>query len=463
MKTFLRFFIILVLFSTIFLNPHSAQADMAPPSNPPGANLDPGDEITQVRMVAETVLIDVLAQGGKDNLGQAKVTASFTMRNLGGETESMAARFPIGASDGYSNIPEITDFRVSVNGNSVTTRRIEGEDPYKYADSVPWVEFDITFPPDKDIEVTITYTLQATGYYPFAYFKYILSTGAGWKDTIGSADIIVRFPYEVSPQNVIINPADIGWAESTTGAVLEGKEVRWLYEELEPTPANNIIVSIVSPESWNKVLVERDNVSKNANDGEAWGRLGKNYKEVVQPGKGLRVDEGGMQLYDLGVEAYEKCLELLPDDAVWHAGFAELLWLHNIWEHRDSDEMLRAAEEINYALELAPQNEQVLEIANQMTWMAMDSSEFAIKNDDGTYTFLWLTATPVPTTKAIEMEATPTPTHVTLSKATIAPPSDTVDGPVPTPKPSSPICGSAAALPLALVAFIFARRKTHVD
>ncbi len=461
MKIFLRSFISLVLLFVIFLIPNPVKADMAPPSKPPGSNLAPGEEITQVRMVAETVVIDVQSDSGADGLGRAKVTAHFTMRNLGDETESMAARFPVGASDGYFNVPEITDFKVSIDGDSVSTRRIEGEDPNFYADSVPWAEFDISFPPDEDVEVTITYTLEATGYYPFAYFTYILSTGAGWKDTIGSADIIVRFPYEVSPQNVIINPADIGWSESTPGVALSGSEIRWHYEELEPTRENNITISIVSPEAWKKVLTERENVSQNPNDGEAWGRLGKNYKEIIQPGKGLRVDEGGLQLYELSVEAYEKCLELLPDDALWHAGFAELLWLHNIWGYRDSDEILRAAEEINLALELDPQNEKIIEIVNQMTWVSGDD-KFAVKNSDGSYSLLWLTATPVPATKAVETEATPTSTRVAVISATVAPPPDPVDDPVPTPKPSSPICGSTAALPLALVAFIFARRKIRL-
>lgn len=454
MKTLLRFFIILVFLSAIFLIPNSALADVAPPSNPPGSNLAPGEEITQVRMVAETVLIDVQSDSGEDGLGRAKVTADFTMRNLGSETESMAARFPVGASDGRFNIPEITDFKVRVNGNSVSTRQIEGEDPYLSADSVPWAEFDVIFPPGEDVGIIVTYTIKATGYYPFSYFTYILSTGAGWKDTIGSADIIVRFPYEVSPQNVIINPADMGWSESTPGAALTGNEIRWRYNELEPTPANNIRISFVSPEAWKKVLTERDNINQNPNDGEAWGRLGKNYKEIIQPGKGLRVDEGGLQLYDLSVHAYEKSLELLPNDALWHAGFAELLALPGIWGMQDyPDETLRAAEEMNRALELDSQNEKIIEILDWMTW----DSDFAVKNSDGSYSLLWLTATPFPATIAIETEAAPKSTPVPVATAPLAPPSEPTDEPAS--KPASPICGSAAALPLALVAFIFARRK----
>ena len=99
--------------------------------------------------------------------------------------------------------------------------------------------------------------------------------------------------------------------------------------------------------------------------------------------------------------------------------------------------------------------EKIIEIADEMVW----SSDFASKSDDGAYTFFWLTATPVPASESIETESAPTFTRVPVATATVAPPSDSTDDPAPVSKPSSPICGSAAALPLALVAFIFIRRK----
>jgi tetratricopeptide (TPR) repeat protein len=68
---------------------------------------------------------------------------------------------------------------------------------------------------------------------------------------------------------------------------------------------------------------------KNPNDGEAWGRLAKAYKEVVKMPKGyLREDPAGIELYALSKDAYEKCLALLPNDPLWHYGYADLLWAH---------------------------------------------------------------------------------------------------------------------------------------
>lgn len=463
------FLLFLAIVVVISLPTFTAHADIAPPANPPGANIQPGD-LTQVRMVAETVLLDISSGSGTNPLGRAKVTATFTMRNLGSETERMAARFPVGASDGYGSIPEITDFTVTVNGSRVGTRKTTGEDPNYGFGSTRWAEFDITFPPGEDVIVVVTYTLQATGYYPIAYFSYILSTGADWQGTIGSADIIARFPYEISPQNVIFPESQVGWMDTTQGATINGSELRWHYDDLEPTQKNNILINIVSPDAWNKVLTEQANVEKNPNDGEAWGRLAMNYKKVSMTSKGyLRGDAGGEELYRLSVQAYEKCLALLPNDALWHAGYAELLHAHNIWQIVDQAEALRAVQEIHRALELSPNDPKIIEIAESMIW---GMEPLLQQNEDGTFDFLWLTATPTPQVEPTATDVPPTATLTPISATATVTPSDeatmavppTTAAPTETPKSTSPLCGSAALAPLALVALVFARRKpTHKE
>ena len=265
-------FLILILFAF----PSSALADVAPPINPPGSNLEPGSETTQVRMVAETVQIDVRTTDTQ-SLGTARVTADFTMRNLGSQSESMAVRFPISASDGRSEYPEITNLAIKVNGKQVSFRRANYPDIryYNQDQDVPWAEFDVTFPVGQDVPIQVAYTLNGSGYMPFTAFYYILETGAGWKDTIGSADVILRLPYPASTQNVIMD-LQIGWAETTSGGVFNGNEVRWHFDNFEPGPdgpVQNMEFALVAPVNWRTVLKERDNVAKNPNDSEAWGRL----------------------------------------------------------------------------------------------------------------------------------------------------------------------------------------------
>jgi hypothetical protein len=108
--------------------------------------------------------------------------------------------------------------------------------------------------------------------------------------------------------------------------------------------------------------------------------------------EGHREDAGGQELYQLSIEAYEKCLSLLPRDAQWHAGFADLLANHSYWDlylNGPTAETYRALNEIQTALGLAPNDPIVQEIAQNISYMFPDG---IIKNGTG-YDFPWLTQT----------------------------------------------------------------------
>ncbi len=392
MKRLFFAFLILIL----FVFPSSALADVAPPEYPPGSNLQPGSETTQVRMVAETVQIDVKAD---KSLGTARITADFTMHNLGSQSESIAVRFPITANDGFGRYPEITDLAIKVNGKQVSFQRANYPDIryYNQDTNVPWAEFDVTFPVGQDVPIQVAYNLNGSGYMPYTAFYYILETGAGWKDTIGSADIILRLPYPASTQNVIINMG-IGWAETPSGGVINGNEVRWHFDNFEPGPdgpVQNMEFALVAPVNWQNILKARDNVTKNPNDSEAWGQLAKSYKEIFMMGKGYRTDTGGEELYQLSIKAYENCLTINSNDAQWHAGFADLLASRSYWDlwmSGPTPDTYRAFNEIRTALRLAPNDPKVLEIADMIHNMFPDGM-----SQTGTvYDFPWLTQTPTP-------------------------------------------------------------------
>ncbi|HSA99397.1 MAG TPA: hypothetical protein VLE49_02020, partial [Anaerolineales bacterium] len=306
------------LLFVLLVFPSNVRADVAPPYNPPGSNPQPGAEVTQVRMAAETVVIEVQRDITPESLGRAHVTAEFTMHNLGTADESMAVRFPIAVSDGRENYPEIGNLLIKVNGKQVQHRRTLYRDENYPNGDIPWADFDVTFPAGQDVPISVAYDLKGTGYYPYTAFYYILETGAGWKDTIGSADIILRLPYEASPQNVAVD-FEIGWATTPPGGVFQGNEVRWHFDNLEPGQGNNMEFALVAPSAWQSVLAARESVAQHPNDGEAWGMLGKTYKQIFFMSKGYREDVGGQKLYQLSVEAYEKCLSLKPEDAQWHA------------------------------------------------------------------------------------------------------------------------------------------------
>jgi tetratricopeptide (TPR) repeat protein len=459
--------LLLVVMFLSFAMPSKVRADIAPPAQPPGSSLQPGTETTQVRMLAETVTIDVQPGASEKSLGQAHVTADFTMHNTGDTPESMAVRFPIAATDGWSSINEIADLQIHVAGNPVATRRISGEDPYNSSAPVPWAAFDVTFRPGEDLAIRVEYTLQAGGEYPYIWFKYILSTGAGWKDSIGSADIIVRLPYDANVENALVEAADTSFG-TTQGAVFDGRTIRWHYAELEPTSADNFEVNLVSAYAWKQLLAEQANVALHPQDGESWGRIGKLSKAMAfsSRGKGFRaggdLDPGASRLYQQSLDAYAKAVTLLPNDALWHAGYADALAYHAYFEKFNgtdvSEEAVHALQEIRIALALAPNDPKVQEIATMIAGSFPDG----MQTDGNAYDYPWLTATPtalqptVPPTEVAQSIATVASEPAAATAAPIVQPT-TQQLPTSSPKSSLPACGTALLLPLGLVVSAFAR------
>jgi hypothetical protein len=397
MKCKIRFLYTFLLAAVLLAFPGEARADIAPPINPPGSNVQPGEESTQVRMVTEKVVLEVMDDGMDQGLGKAHVSADFIMSNLGSEVETMQVRFPISANNGWNDYPEITGVVVKVDEKTVTTRIASYEEPNYFSELVPWVEFEVTFPPGVDVAISVAYDLQGSGYYPYTAFYYLLETGAGWKDTIGRAEIILRLPYEASSLNVV-QDFQIGWAETNRGATFDGREVRWLYENFEPGPymvVQNMEFVLVAPGAWKKVLQAQGEVKASPTDGEAWGRMAKAYKDLFLQGRGYRTDAGGNELFRLSVEAYEECLRLKPSDAQWHAGFADLLANRAYWDGWSNGPTLDAfgaLTEIHTALLLAPNDAKVKEIAENIYWLFPEG----MKPSDAGYDFLWLTQTPTP-------------------------------------------------------------------
>jgi len=441
---------------------HPAYADVAPPESPPGANPSPDGEVTQVRMVDEKVVIEVQAEEDISKMGTARVWAEFQMLNLGDVKETLMVRFPTSFNDGFYRYPEIEDLMVYVDNQFVPTSRIELEgEPEQWNDPVQWAEFEVVFPPGDTIEIEVDYTLQGTGEYPFVSYSYLLETGAGWNGTIGSAEIIVRLPYKATAQTVFIDSSP-GWGQTTTGAYLEGNEVSWYFEDFEPAWKNNISIALVWPSAYNKVEEEEQNVRDFPNDGEAWGRLAKNYKEISLLRKATRDDAGGIQLYQLSVDAYEKSLSLLPNDALWHVGYADLLCWNSSYTYRYSEEgraeFLLALNEMYIAYTLDPDHSIIQDYLSG--WYPRE----AVDEVNGEYVFYWLTQTPT----LVNVQPPATATEEVLPNVILVPtePEPTQPPPavVESGDPDStdedgvgrflPICGSMLLFPLVFGVFI---------
>lgn len=468
-----------LLLVLLWLDPvGTARADIAPPPPPEPGSILPGQE-TQVRMESESVLIDIAPAAGQ-GAPYAKVTASFTMRNLGEQAEQMDVRFPLNLlypsyqtdlnacpypEGGY---PEIDDFKAQVAGQPVrvTTLTERLGDPnwgQEVKEVKCWASFPASFPPGEEVLIDVSYT--ADGYFGWdvdglVEFPYVLVTGRGWAGAIGNAEIAIRAPFELSHLNLFEYTPD--------DAQVSGREVRWSFSDLEPEW--NISASIVNPHVWEKIIKERLAVAEKPDDGEAWGRLGKAYKEANATRRGYRWDEGAPELYALSRAAYEKSLALLPKDADWHFGYADLLWRNVEYasfgtDAERRDELVLAVEHLRLALVINPRHTRALEMLNAIGhWWMWDEGAVPPVNLSGSRPdFLILTTTPTARPEPTDiLTQTPLPS-ATLPPTAEPPPAaeETAGAAETTISPPTPVssddgsarrtpCG-AAALPLAAV------------
>lgn len=358
-----------LLITVIYLlsGPSSVIADIAPPPAPRGSNILPG-ETTQVRMVAETVTLDI------EKTGRIRVEANFTMRNLGAVEERMEVYYPINYaspasitetcwSDPRRKPDPIGDLSAWVNGVSVPVKTKYARDGYAGAieSYIPcWGTFPAVFPLDEDVKIRITYTTQ-TSYY-------VLHTGAGWKDTIGRADITVRFPYEINEFNFLGCYYQMA-NQYGSDCQVNGNEIHWYDEDFDPDYDFNF--TIVPADQWVHILNLTEQTQQNPEDGEAWGKLGLAYKNLLKrvDEKHPEIDEQGnefpyiwfeiyndrhLEIFRRSAEAYQKAVTLKPSDSDWHFGYAELL-CHRIldlnYEGDFTQDAALCARELQLALE----------------------------------------------------------------------------------------------------------------
>ena len=311
-----RTLLLVSLFSSLFfagIFTGTVSADPAPPSPPMGGNILSVDEITMVQMVAEEVLIDVgpgietmINSWGDEVWGyQLAFHCQFWFENQGEQSEELTVRFPIYefASD--------DDVRISIHSIKVNGVAVDW-----WEDDVPggwgyvWAHFDVSFPPQEEVEIQIVYTSITQRYYHTDNHEvyYILRTGGGWYGPIEQGKIILRLPYRATEENVSL-PA------SLPNAVFTDSDVYWDFTDLEPTEADNFIVWIMAPETWLAIEADREKLETSPNNTSALERLAKAIESVCIS-KGFLT--GSPDLFEEGFEAAEKLVQLVPDSVDYH-------------------------------------------------------------------------------------------------------------------------------------------------
>ncbi|MGE5223677.1 MAG: hypothetical protein ACM3PY_14665 [Omnitrophica WOR_2 bacterium] len=459
---------LLILACTVilFIPVQPAWADIAPPSEPPGSNISPGDS-TQVQMLSETVQIQVqpVAYQSRPRLAAefalASVKAGFVMRNQGQAAEQLQVRFPLmdpsGMGDGFGNYPEIQAIQVRVNEKSVTTSRMTSPTPNtwdKNAPPISWAAFTADFPPGRKVNINVQYNLQPTGYFPVAEFVYILETGAGWYGPIGSADLTLTLPYAVNSQDLVY-----GDYNTTSGGQANGQSITWHYENLEPTRDDNLRVDLVAPQVWMDVLQYRQAVQSDPSSANAWRTLAQAAGDAAldASGKGwLRSDPGGQALALESMGAYEEVLALRPKDPNLWAEYENLMLrilMQQDYSNLDKQptaanvHLQKMVEAVNHALALDPQNEQVQSDAQ---WAASTYPDVIQQNPDGSLSLVGqsqdVTETPQPVVSPLPSRTqiptqAPTVAMTATSKAPATTPAPTTSEamvPLTTPETASP-------------------------
>jgi len=231
-----------------------ASADVGPVAlDEHGYTLSPV-EATRIQMISETVLIEVIkpvsltyysyakgsagAEGEIGDIVGVQVTADFLFRNPETETQGLMVGFPLTFPSPaelqqhlYIDFYPLQQLRAFVNGQELETRQ-------ETVDGSPWRVWHMEFPPG-DTQVRVAYLMS-----PFEGVGYILHTGAPWAGPIGQVDLTVRFPCPVG--EIFMDPPP------PPGHTVEGHDLRWHYENLEPTQAEDLFFHFAAPSCWDR-------------------------------------------------------------------------------------------------------------------------------------------------------------------------------------------------------------------
>jgi hypothetical protein len=283
-----------------------------------------------------------------------------------------------------------------------------------------WAEFDMSFPVGTTVKLSVNYTFSPNEENSYAHVNYLMATGAGWKGPIGTADVLIRFPYILNEYNLPYYPDGAYYDRPGEIATVRENEVWIHWDNLEPTSQDNVRLTVLQSHLWQQILQQRGRVISSPNDANAWAALAHAYADAGQEKHFMFSNQNLANAYVL---ACERALTLNPNNVALHVEFARNTFYASVLSQDASYFGAISKNELATALKLYPTNVDALALYDQMhEW-------------DGSLTLpppgpfpTYATSTPT-----FEPTATPEPPTPTIQPTTMPTPLPTWTQIVPTP------------------------------
>jgi hypothetical protein len=278
----------------------------------PGSLIQPAGE-TPVQLTRAQVRIQVLrVKGAEEDLPPiAHVRSTFTLRNPGSASITQTVQLLLAEAEGA---PELEGVLMTLRGRPLPLLidllpRPDGA-PARLASA------EVALPAGRDALLATEYFAQPVAQLPYARFRYLLSTGAGWAGAIASVEFTLALPYAANAENVLL-------AHSSPGGQFIGGQARWRFEALEPAAGDAFFVTVLSPIVWERILAARRTAQLRPRSAAAWRALAQAYLSAIYvEGDGPQL---GVDFIPLMEEAYQRAQARAPGSASLYAELAQAL------------------------------------------------------------------------------------------------------------------------------------------
>ena len=173
---------------------------------------------------------------------KADFDVAYTFVNTTSQELTVRLGFP--QRKAYMDTEALQDFTVLAGGQAVAADLVKGEPGSgevdgHYLPDMDYYVYELVFAPGETKKVTNTYWTWSTEYRGLWSFDYYLHTGATWKGPIGILDIFVTPDPELAFPGPALQVGGVA-IEPQGYTVTDTGSLTWHFENLEPTPADNL-------------------------------------------------------------------------------------------------------------------------------------------------------------------------------------------------------------------------------